>query len=79
MSRLMDRMMWSDNNTYPDKREVARYSTVDQVPTVHIAIYPGVITYEDTYPLIASDGAPIAATGRGTWGQLYAAGTQRRF
>ena len=51
-----------------------QYGDVKAVPTRRIQIYPGVVLYEDLQPLIASDGAPIAATGRGTWGQLYAAG-----
>lgn len=48
------------------------YGNIKAVPTQRIRIYPGVIAYEDLQPLIAADGAPIAATGKGTWGQLYA-------
>lgn len=50
------------------------YGDIKEVPTQRIRIYPGVILYEDLQPLIAADGAPIAATGKGTWGQLYAIG-----
>jgi len=53
------------------------YGAMFTTPNVRIRIFPGVITYEDTYPLIAPDGAPISATGPGTWGQLYAAGGRR--
>jgi hypothetical protein len=50
------------------------YGNIKEVPTMRIQINPGVILYEDLQPLIAADGAPIAATGNGTWGQLYAVG-----
>ncbi len=79
MSQLRDRVVWSDANTYPSRREIALYNTPTDTPLVHIMIFPGMIAYEEMEPLITSDGAPIAATGRGQWGQLYAAGTQRRF
>lgn len=79
MSMLRDRMIWSDANTYPDKRHVMQYNSPTEIPLIHIRIFPGVISYEEMEPLIAADGAPIAATGKGSWGQLYAAGTQRRF
>lgn len=73
MSVLTDRMSWR-SSTYPDKREVAQYGHITQVPLMRIGIYPGVISYEDMDPLTAPDGALIAATGRGQWGQLYRAG-----
>lgn len=50
------------------------YGNIKAVPTMRIRIYPGVVLYEDLQPLISADGAPIAATGKGTWGQLYAVG-----
>lgn len=51
------------------------YGNVKSIPTMRIQIHPGVILYEDLQPLISADGAPIAATGKGTWGQLFAAGS----
>lgn len=74
MSALLDRMMWSDKNVYPDLRVIATYGAPSLVPLTRIGIYPGMVTYEDMQPLITSDGAPVAATGQGTWGQLYKAG-----
>lgn len=50
------------------------YGNIREVPTMRIRIFPGVILYEDLQPLIAADGSPIAATGKGTWSQLYAVG-----
>ncbi len=73
MSTLRDRVSWAMPE-YPSKRQVANYANITEVPLMRIGIYPGIITYEDTYPLIAEDGAPIAATGKGTWGQLYRVG-----
>lgn len=58
----------------PDLRIVGRYATPEQTPLMRISILPGTITYETLQPLIASDGAPIAATGPSSWGQLYKAG-----
>lgn len=60
--------------TQPDLRVVGSNEAVMEIPLVRIQIRPGYITYEDLTPLIASDGAPIAASTPGTWGQLYAAG-----
>lgn len=57
----------------PDLSIKGRYGTPAETPLIGIQIYPGMISYEDLQPLIASDGAPIAATGQGNWGQLYAA------
>jgi hypothetical protein len=54
------------------------YQDVKQIPLMRIRIFPGMLAVEDTQPLITADGAPVAATGAGTWGQLYAAGTPRR-
>lgn len=73
MSTLRDRMSW-DMPVYPDKHQVENYAHITEVPLMRIATYDGLITYEDLDPLISADGAPIAATGRGSWGQLYRAG-----
>lgn len=56
-----------------DLHIIGKYNSPDETPLMRIKIYPGLIAYEDLTPLIAADGAPIAATGKGTWGQLYAA------
>lgn len=56
------------------RREVARYNTMKEIPLVRIMIHPGYVSYEDMEALISADGAPIAATSPGQWGQLYAAG-----
>jgi hypothetical protein len=60
--------------TAPDLSFVGRYNTPAEIPNFRIQITPDAVVYEDLQPLIAADGAPIAATGPGTWGQLYAAG-----
>jgi hypothetical protein len=44
------------------------------IPLVRIRIYPGAIGYQDLDPLVTSDGAPVTATGKGQWAQLYAVG-----
>ena len=54
------------------------YMAAESIPLTRIQIYPGVVLYEDLQPLITADGAPVTATGPGTWGQLYAAGVRRR-
>lgn len=71
MSQLKQRIT---SPTEPDLSFVGRYNTPAEIPNFRIQISPGTLSYEDMQPLIASDGAPIAATGQGTWGQLYAAG-----
>lgn len=53
---------------------VGTNNAATQIPLIHIGIYPGVISYQELYPLVAADGAPIPATAPGAWGQLYAAG-----
>jgi hypothetical protein len=58
----------------PDLSVVGRYATPTEIPNVRIQMGNGVIAYEDLQPMITADGAPIAATAPGTWGQLYAAG-----
>jgi len=74
MSTLSNRIA-TVQQVNPPLVEKGRYNAPITTPLVRIAIYPGTITYEDNLvPLIAPDGAPIAATGPGTWGQLYAAG-----
>lgn len=49
------------------------YMVPNEIPLIHIEIFPGMISYEDMQALITADGAPVAATGHGQWGQLYAA------
>lgn len=60
--------------TSPDLSIISQYNAPIVVPLSRIQIQPGVILYEDTQPLITADGAPVTATGKGQWGQLYAAG-----
>lgn len=50
------------------------YQAPTDIPLIRIQIQPGVILYDEMQPLITADGAPVAATSPGTWGQLYAAG-----
>lgn len=69
---MRDRLISQTPNT--DLTVVGRYNTPSEMPLTLIEINPGYITYQDMLPLIASDGAPIAATGPGTWGQVHAAG-----
>jgi len=69
-SRIYQQTQLSSPVTVIDKN----YGDIRQVPTIRIQVRPGVVMYEDLQPLIAADGAPIAATGKGTWGQLYAVG-----
>jgi hypothetical protein len=54
--------------------EAGRNGAVSEIPLSQIGIYPGVASYKSDTPLITADGAPVKATGTGTWGQLYAAG-----
>lgn len=63
----------SNLSSGPDLSIKGRYNTPAETPSINIQIFPGMISYQDMQPLIAADGAPIAATGAGTWGQLYAA------
>lgn len=73
MSMMRERLN-SIGSVNPDLRIIGTNLGPTETPLVRIQIYPGLISYEDLQPLIAPDGAPIAATGPGTWGQLYAAG-----
>jgi len=73
MSTLRARITTPHNG--PDLTEVGIYNTPSEMPNVRIRIVPGGLTYEDLTSLVAPDGRPIAATGQGTWGQLYSAGT----
>jgi hypothetical protein len=76
MSRLRDRIA-SNGQIGPDLTVIGKdYNDVKSIPLVRIQIRPGVILYDQLQPLLTSDGAPVAATGPGTWGQLYAAGTR---
>jgi hypothetical protein len=77
MSTLTDRICWLHRpqaQTIPDAGgpSYKDYGAVKAIPLTRVAIHPGVLSYDE--PLIASDGAPITATGSGTWGQLYAVG-----
>lgn len=61
--------------TYPDLTEVGKYGTSAQMPLSRVTVtQDNTVLYEDTQTLWTADGAPIVATGKGTWGQLYAAG-----
>lgn len=72
MSTLADRIT---QPAYPDLSEVGRYGTPAQMPLARVTINnDSTVLYEDTQTLWTADGAPIVATGKGTWGQLYAAG-----
>jgi hypothetical protein len=62
------------NRSHGTLRDVGIYHTPEEIPLMRIQIYPGVITYEDAQALVTSDGAPVMATGKGTFGQLYAVG-----
>lgn len=53
------------------------YMDVKSIPLMRVQIQPGVVLYDELQPLITSDGAPVAATGVGTWGQIFAAGTTK--
>ena len=57
--------------------EAGTVDAVAQIPLSQIGIYPGIATYKSDTPLITTDGAPVKATGPGSWGQLYAAGRTR--
>lgn len=72
MSLLKSRIATQGRNG-PDLSIKGRYGTPQEAPLMRIAIYPNAYRYEDMDSLIASDGAPIAATMPGTWGQLYKA------
>lgn len=72
MSALYERIT---QPAYPDLREVGRYGTPAQMPLVRIMVTDdSTVLYEDTQTLWAADGAPIVATGKGSWGQVYSAG-----
>jgi len=76
MSTLSDRI-GSVGQVTPNRDIVGKdYNDVKSIPLVRIQIRPGVLLYDELQPLITADGAPVAATGPGTWGQLFAAGTR---
>lgn len=54
--------------------EAGTVDAVAEMPLSQIGIYPGIATYTSSTPLITTDGAPVKATGTGSWAQLYAAG-----
>jgi len=72
MSNLMRRL--AGPNDGPDMTTVGRYATPAEVPNIRVIVTSDAYHYEDMTPMYAADGAPIAATGAGSWGQLYAAG-----
>lgn len=74
MSQLLDRMSWSETNVYPVLNKAGTNDIPMTIPLTRIQILPGMISVEDMQPLITSDGAPVAATSNGSWGQLYRAG-----
>lgn len=74
MTPLKSRIYQVGQTSTPVTVIAKNYGDIKAVPLMHIRIQPGVILYEDLQPLIAADGAPVAATGKGTWGQLYAVG-----
>lgn len=77
MSTLLQRIT-SVGQVQPNLNVIGKdYNDVKMIPTTRIQIYPGVIMYEDTQPLITADGAPVSATSPGTWGQLWAVGNRR--
>jgi hypothetical protein len=78
MSALKDRIT-SVGQVTPMLNVIGKdYNDVKMIPTVRIQIFPGVLLYDELQPIITADGAPISATGPGTWGQLFAAGTRGR-
>lgn len=62
------------SNAGANGSEIGTNDGVAEIPLSQIAIYPGMAAYTATSPLITADGAPVSATGVGSWGQLYAAG-----
>ncbi len=55
------------------------FGAVNMQPTVMVGVRAGYITYADMTPLVTADGAPVYATGPGTWGNVYRAGSRRRY
>lgn len=73
MSTLMNRLA-TPNEGGANLSVVGRYATPAEVPNIRVIVTQDAYHYEDMTPMYAADGAPIAATGAGSWGQLYAAG-----
>jgi hypothetical protein len=71
---LLKRRIVNQGIQYPDLHEVGQFNTPEVLPLSRVIINPGTIQYEDLTSIITPDGRPIAATGQGTWGQLYQAG-----
>ena len=69
--RLTTPQQWQQDSDLSIK---GHYRTPLERPLWRVQIFPGIVAYDDMVPLVATDGAPIAATAPGTWGQLYAAG-----
>lgn len=70
---LLHRMS-GQNGPPADLAVVGRYNTPAEIPNARVIVTSDAFHYEDMTPMYAADGAPIAATGAGTWGQLYSAG-----
>ena len=78
MRSMMHQRLASVGTVEPDLRIVGTNLGPTETPLVRIQIWPGVIAYEELQPLITADGAPVTATGPGTWGQLFAVGKGRQ-
>jgi hypothetical protein len=63
------------NETPSDLTLHGQFGTPLEVPLTRIITTNNVIGYEDLETLWTADGAPIAASSAGTWGQLYQAGS----
>lgn len=77
MSTMRNRLV-GVGSVEPNLRVIGENYGPVTTPLARIQIFPGLIAYEDMQPIITADGAPVAATGPGTWGQLYAAGRNTR-
>ncbi len=55
------------------------FGAVTMSPVVMVRVSGTQIGYQEMQPLVTSDGAPVYATGPGTWNNLYRAGAPRRF
>lgn len=77
MTVLADRIASSGTNmttamgTYHPSGTAA---TPMEMPLSQVQITTGGVTVSDMTPIFAADGAPIPATGAGSWAQLHAAG-----
>lgn len=74
MSGTLFNRMTGQPASSPDLSVVGRYATPAEIPNARVIVTTDAYHYEDMQPMYAADGAPIAATGAGSWGQLYSAG-----